>query len=137
MQDLLMKLFMKLQGQNCLKLNGCETSECKVACGYKLPAKYVFHPMRPRDKNDYRLNDCYKSCLQKALPYNVRYIVFYCRAIVIAAFDPRNAPKMAPATVRLWLESNHFSTVGVIFCTCENADYEIYKDLMSSISFPE
>ena len=75
MQDLLMKLFMKLQGQNCLKLNGCETSECKVACGYKLPAKYVFHPMRPRDKNDYRLNDCYKSCLQKALPYNVRFIV--------------------------------------------------------------
>ena len=41
------------------KLNGCESSECKVTLGYKLPAKYVFHTTRPRDKNDYMLSDCY------------------------------------------------------------------------------
>ena len=40
------------------------------------------------------------------------------------------------ATVRLWLESNHSSIERVIFCANENADYEIYKDLMSTVYFP-
>ena len=43
---------------------------------------------------------------------------------------------MALATVRLWLESNHSSIDQVIFCAFENADYKIYKDLMSSVYFP-
>ena len=29
----------------CQKLNGLETGECKVTLGYKLPAKYVFHTL--------------------------------------------------------------------------------------------
>ena len=43
---------------------------------------------------------------------------------------------MAQATVRLWLESNHSSIDCVIFCAFENADYEVYKDLMSNVYFP-
>ena len=30
----------------CRKLNGCETGDCKVTLGYKLPADYVFHTVR-------------------------------------------------------------------------------------------
>ena len=37
----------------CQKLNDCETGECKVTLGYKLPAKYVFHTLNLRDKNGY------------------------------------------------------------------------------------
>ena len=119
----------------CQKLNGCETDECKVTLGYKLPAKYVFHTVRLRDKNDYKLNDFYKSCLQKVLAYNVKSIVFCCGAIDISGFNPREPAKMALATVRLWLESNHSSIDRVIFCTFENGDYEMYKDLMSNVYF--
>ena len=43
---------------------------------------------------------------------------------------------MIPAIVRLWLESTHSSIHHVIFCTFENADYEIYNDLMSNVYFP-
>ena len=43
---------------------------------------------------------------------------------------------MALATVRLRLESNNSSIDRVIFCTFENADYEIYKNLMSNVYFP-
>ena len=43
---------------------------------------------------------------------------------------------MAVATVRLWLESTYSSIDCVIFCSNENADYEIYKDLTSTIYFP-
>ena len=43
---------------------------------------------------------------------------------------------MILAIVRLWLESTHSSINHAIFCTFENADYEIYKDLMSNVYFP-
>ena len=79
----------------CEKLNGCETGQCKVTLGYKLPAKYVFPTVRSRDKNDYNLNGCYKGCLQKDLAYNVKSVAFYCGAIGIPVFDPRKAAKMA------------------------------------------
>ena len=56
----------------CQKLNVCETGECKVNLGYQLPIKYMFHTVRLRDENDYKLNDFYKICLQKVLAYNVK-----------------------------------------------------------------
>ena len=52
------------------KLNSYKTGGYGVTLGCKLPAKYVFHTVRPRDKNDYKLNDCYKSCLSKVYAYN-------------------------------------------------------------------
>ena len=36
----------------CQELNGCGTGECKVTLSYKLPAEYVFHAVRLRDKSD-------------------------------------------------------------------------------------
>ena len=60
----------------CQKLNGCETGECKVTLGYKLPVKYVFYILNLRYKNGFKLNDFYKSCLQKVLAYNVKSIAF-------------------------------------------------------------
>ena len=119
----------------CQKLNGCETGECKVTLGYKLPAKYVFHTLNLRD-NGYELNDFYKSCLLKVLAYNAKSIEFCCGAIDIPDFHPREAAKIALATVRLWLESNHSSIDHVILCTFENACDEIRKDLMSNVYFP-
>ena len=120
----------------CQKLNVCETSECKITLGHKLAVKYVLNTVRLTDENDYTLNDFYKSCLEKVLAYNVKSIAFCCGTIGIPGFDPREAAKMAIATVRLWWESNHSSIERVIFCANENADYEIYKDLMFTVYFP-
>ena len=78
----------------------------------------------------------HKSCLQKVLADNVKSIGLCCGAIGIPGFNSREATKMALATVRLWLESNHSSVDCVTFCTYENADYEIHKDLVSSVYFP-
>ena len=100
----------------CQKLNVCETGECKVTLGHKLPAKYVFHTVRLRDKNEQKLNDFYKSCLEKVLAYNVKSIAFCCGAIGIPGFDPSEAAEMALATIRLWLESNHFSIDCYFLC---------------------
>ena len=107
-----------------------------VRSHYKLPANYVFHIFRPRDGNDIKLKDCYKSSLQNVLIYNVMFIAFCCVVYVIPGFGKKEAAEVAVATVRLWLESNHSSVDHVIFCTYENVDYEIYKDLMSIVFFP-
>ena len=95
----------------------------------------MFHTVRLRDKNDYKLNDFYKTCLQKVVGYNVKSIAFCYGAISVSGFDPREAAKMALATVRFWLESNHSSIDCVILCTYENANYEIYKDLIPLFTF--
>ena len=118
------------------KLNGCETGEFRVTLGHNFPAKHVFHTLNLKYKNDYKLNDFYKSCLWKVLAYNVKSFAFCCEAIDIPGSQTKEAAKIGLATVRLWLESNHSSIDHVIFCTFENADYEIYKDLMSNVYFP-
>ena len=41
----------------------------------------MFHTVRSTDKNDYNMNGCYKSCLQKVLSDNVKSIAFCCGAI--------------------------------------------------------
>ena len=47
------------------------------------------------------------------------------------------AAKMALVSVRLCLESNYSSIDCVILCTNESLhDYEIYKDLMSTVYIP-
>ena len=74
---------------------------------HRLPAKYVFHTVRVTDKNDYKLNDFYKSCLENVIAYDVKPIAFCSGTIGIPPFDLNEAAKMAIATVRLWLESNH------------------------------
>ena len=59
------------------------------------PAKYVLNTVRLRDKNDYKQNDFYKTCLEKVLAYNVKSVAFCCGTIGIPGFDPREAAKMA------------------------------------------
>ena len=49
------------------KLNCCETDEFKITLGYKLFASYVFYTVGPKDNIDYKLKNCYESCLEKVL----------------------------------------------------------------------
>ena len=98
------------------KLNGCEDGDCKVTLGYKLPAIYVFDTVRPRDKYDIKLKDCYKRCLQNVLTHDVKFIAFCCVASGICGFDQRKAAEIALATAKLWLESNHSPIDQVVLC---------------------
>ena len=50
---------------------------------------------------DIKLKDCYKSCLQNVLTYDVKSIAFGCVATGISGFDQRKAAEIALATVRL------------------------------------
>ena len=121
----------------CQKLNDCEIGDSKVTLGYKFSANCVFHVVRPKDKNDIKLaiKDCYKSCLQNVLFYDVKSIAFCCVATDIYGFDQRKAAEIAQATVRFWLESNYSSVERVIFVHMKMQTMK-YKDLMCAAYFP-
>ena len=85
----------------CQKLDGYKTIEFKVTLSNKLPAKYVFRTVNSRGKNDYKLNDFYKSCLQKVVACNVKSIAFYCEAIAIPGFELGKAAKLALGTAHI------------------------------------
>ena len=58
------------------------------------------HTVRPGDKNVIKLKDCYKSCLQNVLTYDVKSIAFCYVASSICRFDQRKAAEIALVTVR-------------------------------------
>ena len=116
-------------------MSGYQIAECKVTSGYKLPANYEFHPVRLKGKNRNKLDGCYESRLQSLSVYNINYIAFWYIQFGILGFDSRKAAQMALKSARPWLESNHTSVDHVIFCTYENSDYEIYKNLMFNVYF--
>ena len=53
----------------------------------------MFHTVWLRDKNDYKLNDFYKSSLERVLAYNVKSIAFCCGTIGIPGFGPKKLLK--------------------------------------------
>lgn len=114
----------------------CHTGECKVTKSYgKLHANYVFHTVGPRDQYNQKLKDCYESCLHNVLTYdrnNIKSIAFCCISTGVFKFDRRKAAEIALNTVRVWLEFNRLSVDRIIFCTYENEDFDIYKELITS-----
>lgn len=57
--------------------------------------------------------------------YDVKSIAFCCVAIGIHGFDQKKAAEISLTTVN-----------SIILCTYKNADYAVYKDLMSAVYFP-
>lgn len=56
----------------------------KITSGYNLPAKYILHTVGPKVSRILtsfhveKLCSCYKSCLEKAVEYNIKSIAFCC-----------------------------------------------------------
>ena len=85
-------------------------------------------------KNGFKLDYCYKSCLQKILVYNVKSIAFCSGATGIRGFHHTKADKMVPA---LSGSGQNQTILHVNFVHNEKANYEIYKDLNSTFYFTE
>ena len=117
----------------------CYTGECKVTdtIGCKLNCDYVFHTVGPKvEDNDFMdmyeaaLCDCYQNCLHNILAYKIKSIIFPCISTGLFNFPNRKAAHIAINTVRRWLEVNSSHIEQIIFCTYEEDDFQIYKELM-------
>ncbi|XP_069908208.1 ADP-ribose glycohydrolase MACROD2 isoform X5 [Oryctolagus cuniculus] len=125
----------------CRTLNGCETGQAKITCGYDLPAKYVIHTVGPiarghingSHKED--LANCYKSSLKLVKENNIRSVAFPCISTGIYGFPNEPAAVIALSTIKEWLAKNHHEVDRVIFCVFLEVDFKIYKKKMSEF-FP-
>ncbi|XP_056238490.1 ADP-ribose glycohydrolase MACROD1 isoform X1 [Seriola aureovittata] len=118
--------------KECASLNGCETGEAKITCGYGLPAKYVIHTVGPIAKGGVgeeqrkALRSCYKNSLKAATENAARSVAFPCISTGIYGYPPEQAVHEALATVREYLEAHHDKLDRVIFCVFLPTDKELY-----------
>nr|XP_055025943.1 ADP-ribose glycohydrolase MACROD2 isoform X6 [Misgurnus anguillicaudatus] len=127
----------------CQSLNGCETGNAKITCGYDLPAKYVIHTVGPiarghlgqTQKDD--LESCYKTTLKLVKDLNLRSVAFPCISTGIYGFPNEPAAEIALKTAKDWIKSNMNKIDRVIFCVFLETDYEIYKRKMSEFFSPD
>ncbi|XP_061581557.1 ADP-ribose glycohydrolase MACROD1 isoform X2 [Cololabis saira] len=118
--------------KECASLNGCETGEAKITCGYGLPAKYVIHTVGPiaqggvGEEERGALKSCYKNSLQAATENGARSVAFPCISTGIYGYPPQLAVHEALATVREYLDAHHDKLDRVIFCVFLPTDKELY-----------
>ncbi|XP_030594833.1 ADP-ribose glycohydrolase MACROD1 isoform X1 [Archocentrus centrarchus] len=118
--------------KECASLNGCETGEAKITCGYGLPAKYVIHTVGPiarggvGEEQREALRSCYRNSLKMATENGARSVAFPCISTGIYGYPPEQAVHEALATVREYLDAHHDKLDRVIFCVFLPKDKELY-----------
>nr|XP_054595122.1 ADP-ribose glycohydrolase MACROD1 isoform X4 [Nothobranchius furzeri] len=118
--------------KECASLNGCETGEAKITCGYGLPAKYVIHTVGPiaqggvGEQQRRALKSCYKNSLEAATSNAARSVAFPCVSTGIYGYPPEQAVHEALAAVREFLDAHHDKLDRVIFCVFLPMDKELY-----------
>ncbi|KAM4693403.1 ADP-ribose glycohydrolase MACROD2 isoform 2-T2 [Discoglossus pictus] len=125
----------------CRSLNGCQTGQAKITCGYDLPAKYVIHTVGPiargqiSEHHNKALASCYNSSLELAKENNIRTIAFPCISTGIYGFPNEPAANVALTTAKEWLKKNHNEMDRIIFCVFLEVDVKIYEKKISEF-FP-
>ncbi|KAL7711796.1 Macro domain-containing protein [Entamoeba marina] len=100
--------------------------------GYNLPARHVVHTVGPQVIRLNRtvktqLRNCYLNCLNTASQAGCLGIAFCCISTGQFGFPNLEAAKIAIQTVNEWLEDNQML---VVFCTYDQKDFSIYKELL-------
>jgi O-acetyl-ADP-ribose deacetylase (regulator of RNase III) len=60
--------------QECALLGGCEVGDAKITGAHKLPCKFVVHTVGPIGEKPKLLKNCYDSCLELVLEYDLKTI---------------------------------------------------------------
>ena len=84
----------------CRTLHGCATGQAKLTRGYRLPAKYVIHPVGPMwqggaDKESELLASCYRASLALAAAHDVRSIAFPAISCGVYGYPLEQATRIA------------------------------------------
>ena len=131
---------LRLECNELMKIQGHPepTGSAKITSGYNLPAKYVIHTVGPiigngkvKQKNEYQLASCYKSCLQLADENKLQSIGFCCISTGEYRFPNKQAAEIAVRTVREYLDL--YSSTGietVVFNVFKDIDFFIYSKIL-------
>jgi O-acetyl-ADP-ribose deacetylase (regulator of RNase III) len=122
--------------EECRTLGGCATGDAKVTGGYRLPARYVIHPVGPvwhggASDEAALLASCYRRSLECAHTRGIRSVAFPGISTGVYGYPQDLAARIAVATVRETLAAP--STIeSVIFCCFSPAALRLYQELLAS-----
>lgn len=114
-----------------------ETGGAKITGAYNLPCKYVLHTVGPiisgtvTRKDEELLSSCYRSCLELAEQHGIGSVAFCCISTGEFHFPNDKAAEIAVRTVKQYREAAN-SSLEVIFNVFKDADYEIYRNLLTA-----
>lgn len=122
--------------EECKKLGGCETGQCKITGAYKLPCQRVIHTVGPiwkggTNNEEALLTSCYTSCLKLAMEYKLNSIAFPNISTGIYRFPKEKAAEIAIKTINECL-SNGLYNGQVFICCFSETDAEFYKKIFES-----
>jgi O-acetyl-ADP-ribose deacetylase len=94
----------------CQTLGGCPTGHAKLTKGYRLPAKFVIHPVGPvwqggNHGEPELLASCYRVCFALALANGVRTIAFPAISCGVYGYPIPEAAEIAVREARAALKS--------------------------------
>jgi O-acetyl-ADP-ribose deacetylase (regulator of RNase III) len=116
--------------EECRKLGGCATGQCKVTGGHNLPARWVIHAVGPiwegGNKNeDELLASCYRNALKEAGERSLKTVAFPAISCGIYGFPIPRACAIAWREIHQGLEA--YPSLKKITLVCfENEVYEAY-----------
>ncbi|XP_075426131.1 ADP-ribose glycohydrolase MACROD1 isoform X3 [Ascaphus truei] len=116
----------------CSSLNGCETGQAKVTCGYSLPAKCVIHTVGPvvegqlTGSQEEELRNCYRNSMNVAAEGKLHIVAFPCISTGVYGYPAEAAAEVALDTLRSYLEESKAKFERIIICVFLEKDEEIY-----------
>lgn len=122
--------------EECKKLGGCETAQCKITDAYKLPCKKIIHTVGPiwkggTNNEDALLASCYRECLKLAQENKLNSIAFPNISTGIYKFPKDKAAEIAIQTINECMSNGLYN--GLVFICCfSDIDAEFYKQIFES-----
>jgi O-acetyl-ADP-ribose deacetylase (regulator of RNase III) len=118
----------------CESLNGCETGQSKITCGYRLKAKHVIHTVGPIWYGGYcdeheLLASCYQTSLALAKEKKIKTLAFPGISTGVYGFPKDLAALIAVNETKRFLNKNNYPEK-VIFVTYGDDNYETYRKLL-------
>jgi len=123
--------------EECRTLGGCTTGNAKITGGYDLKSTYVIHTVGPvwqggGANEKILLRNCYLNSLRIASEKGLKTIAFPSISTGAYGYPIREASSIAVSTVLEYLKNDN-SFDEIIFVCFNNADYEIYSELLSQL----
>ena len=122
--------------EECKKLGGCETGQCKITDAYKLPCKKIIHTVGPiwkggTNNEEALLASCYRECLKLAQENKLSSIAFPNISTGIYKFPKDKAAEIAIQTINECMSNGLYN--GLVFICCfSDIDAEFYKQIFES-----
>jgi O-acetyl-ADP-ribose deacetylase (regulator of RNase III) len=123
--------------QECKNFGTCNEGDIKVTSGYLLPAKHIFHVIRPDQYNKDVLRKMYRDVLYRAVSMRATSIAIPSIGTGALNYPRRDCTAVAMEEVKRYLETAEPSSTleSIVFVVYSSHDEFVYKSMLP-VYFP-